>query len=50
MYGGLKAEMEDILKRVGLPEMRTIPDGATLADQALAWREREIVSMSKKYR
>jgi hypothetical protein len=48
-YGGLKAEMEDVLKRIGLPELRTVPEGATLADQALAWREREIAAMSTKY-
>jgi hypothetical protein len=50
MYGGLRVEVEDVLRRVGLPEMRKIPDGTTLADQALAWREREIAAMSKKYR
>jgi hypothetical protein len=50
MYGGLKAEIEDIIKQVALPKMRTIPHSATLADQALAWREKEIAAMSKKYR
>jgi hypothetical protein len=50
MYGGLKADVVDVLKRVGLPEMRKIPDGSTLADQVLAWRERELADMSKKYR
>jgi hypothetical protein len=48
-YGGLKAEMEDVLKRIGLLELQMVPEGATLVDQALAWREWEIATMSMKY-
>jgi hypothetical protein len=50
MYAGLKAELEDVLKRVRLPEMQHIPEGSMLAGQAHAWREKEMAVTFKKYR